>query len=84
MNQNRIEGRWPQARGGIKSQWGRLTDAPPSRIEVHQDLQHGQIQSSYGADHAGRLVRDRENHHAPAVDENIRRIAREHAFLIGR
>ena len=48
MNWDIIEGRWEQAKGSVKEQWGKLTD--DDLMEMRGDRQQfvGKIQERYG------------------------------------
>lgn len=48
MNWDIIEGRWEQAKGSVKEQWGKLTD--DDLMEIRGDRQQfvGKIQERYG------------------------------------
>ena len=48
MNWDIIEGRWEQAKGSVKEQWGKLTD--DDLMEIRGDRQQfvGKVQERYG------------------------------------
>lgn len=48
MNWDRIEGNWKQFRGGVKQQWGKLTDDHLDAIDGRRELLAGKIQEAYG------------------------------------
>ena len=48
MDWNRVEGNWKQAKGRVKSQWGRLTDDDLDVIEGNREQLEGKIQERYG------------------------------------
>lgn len=48
MNWDRIEGNWKQFKGGIKQQWGKLTDDHLDVIAGKRDSLLGRIQETYG------------------------------------
>lgn len=48
MNWDRIEGRWKQLKGEIRSQWGKLTDDDLQRIDGNRDKLLGHLQERYG------------------------------------
>lgn len=77
MNWNRIQGHWKQARGRIREQWGKLTDDHLEVIAGRHDKLLGALQANYGLAREGTATRGRQ-------DEDIRRVARDNADLIGR
>lgn len=48
MNWDRIEGNWKQFKGGVKSQWAKLTDDQLELIAGRRDQLAGKIQETYG------------------------------------
>lgn len=48
MNWEQIEGNWKQFKGGVKEQWGKLTDDELTRIGGKRDKLAGLIQEKYG------------------------------------
>jgi uncharacterized protein YjbJ (UPF0337 family) len=48
MNWDQIEGKWKQAKGAVKQQWGKLTDDDLDVIDGKQDQLLGKIQERYG------------------------------------
>lgn len=48
MNWDQISGRWEQAKGKVKEQWGRLTDDDMSVVAGKRDRLAGKIQEKYG------------------------------------
>lgn len=48
MNWDQIEGRWEQVKGGVKEQWGKLTDDDLTEIEGDRQQMVGKIQERYG------------------------------------
>jgi uncharacterized protein YjbJ (UPF0337 family) len=48
MNWEQIEGNWKQFAGGVKEQWGKLTDDELTRIAGKRDKLAGLIQEKYG------------------------------------
>jgi len=60
MNWDRIEGNWKQFKGGVKEQWGKLTDDDFDVIAGKRDKLVGRIQERYGIakDDASRQVDD--------------------------
>lgn len=48
MNWDRIEGRWQQAKGRVREQWGKLTDDDLDIIAGKRDQLVGLLQQRYG------------------------------------
>ena len=48
MNWDKIEGRWMQMKGKIRSQWAKLTDDDMKLISGKKDMLVGRIQERYG------------------------------------
>jgi uncharacterized protein YjbJ (UPF0337 family) len=48
MNWDRIEGNWKQFKGGVKAQWGKLTDSQLDVMAGKRDQLAGKIQETYG------------------------------------
>ena len=48
MNWDQIEGKWKQMKGGVKEQWGKLTDDDVDRIEGNRQEFAGVMQEKYG------------------------------------
>lgn len=48
MNADRIQGKWKQITGRMKSEWGKLTDDDLTYIEGHRDYLVGKVQERYG------------------------------------
>ena len=48
MNWEQIEGNWKQFKGGVKEQWGKLTDDELTTIGGKRDRLAGLIQEKYG------------------------------------
>ena len=48
MNWDQIEGKWKQLKGGVKQQWGKLTDDDLDVIAGKKDQLVGKIQERYG------------------------------------
>jgi len=70
MNEDRIEGKWKQMKGALKSRWGKLTDDDLDVIEGQKDQLVGKVQERYGiakdeaqkqVDEWNRINRDAEN-----------------------
>lgn len=60
MNWDQIAGEWKQAKGRLRSKWGKLTDNDLEVIAGKKDELVGRIQERYGfkKDHAEREVDD--------------------------
>ncbi len=60
MNWDIVKGKWTQAVGSAKSQWGELTDDELRQIDGDRDQLVGKIQEKYGVakDEAERQVDD--------------------------
>jgi len=48
MNWEQIRGNWDQAKGELKSRWGKLTDDDLTRIAGERDKLVGRIEELYG------------------------------------
>ena len=48
MNWDQVKGKWKQARGEAKKQWGKLTDDELAMIDGQRDLLIGKVQEKYG------------------------------------
>jgi uncharacterized protein YjbJ (UPF0337 family) len=48
VNWNQLEGKWKQARGSAKQQWGKLTDDDLTMINGSRDKLVGKLQERYG------------------------------------
>lgn len=48
MNWDQIEGKWKQAKGAMKQQWGKLTDDDLDTIQGKRDQLVGRLQERYG------------------------------------
>ena len=48
MNRDRLEGKWKQFSGGVREQWGRLTDDRLSVVAGKHDQVAGRAQERYG------------------------------------
>lgn len=48
INTDILEGKWKQAKGEVKKQWGKLTDDDLTQIEGEHDKLVGLIQERYG------------------------------------
>lgn len=51
MNWDVIEGNWQQYKGGVKAQWGKLTDEHITEVAGKREQLLGKIQESYGIGH---------------------------------
>ena len=60
MNQDQAAGKWQQAKGKIKQQWGKLTDDDLTVLEGRRDQLAGKIQERYGIakEEAERQIRE--------------------------
>jgi len=48
MNWSTVQGNWKEAKGKVKSKWGRLTDDDLMQVEGNKDRLLGVIQQKYG------------------------------------
>jgi uncharacterized protein YjbJ (UPF0337 family) len=48
MNWDQIEGNWKQAKGEVKTRWGKLTDDDLTYIDGQRDRLIGKLQEYYG------------------------------------
>jgi len=48
VNQDILQGKWKQAKGQVKQQWGKLTDNQLDRIEGRTEELIGLLQEAYG------------------------------------
>jgi uncharacterized protein YjbJ (UPF0337 family) len=48
MNWDQIEGNWKQAKGEVKTRWGKLTDDDLTYIDGQRDRLVGKLQEKYG------------------------------------
>ncbi len=48
MNSDRIEGKWKQIKGRLKTEWAKLTDDDLAQLEGHRDYLIGKVQERYG------------------------------------
>ena len=73
MNEDRMEGKWKQMKGALKTRWGKLTDDDLDVIEGQKDQLVGKVQERYGiakdeaqkqVDEWNRVNRDAENREA--------------------
>jgi uncharacterized protein YjbJ (UPF0337 family) len=48
MNWDQMEGKWKQAKGSLKQQWGKLTDDDLDVIAGRRDKLVGKLQERYG------------------------------------
>lgn len=48
MNWDIVKGKWKQASGSAKTQWGKLTDDELTQIEGNRDKLVGKVQEKYG------------------------------------
>ena len=75
MNEDRMEGKWKQMKGALKSRWGKLTDDDLDVIEGQKDQLIGKVQERYGiakdeaqkqVDEWNRVNRETENREVEA------------------
>jgi uncharacterized protein YjbJ (UPF0337 family) len=50
MNEDILKGQWNQLKGGLRKQWGRLTDDDIDQIKGERDILLGKLQEYYGRD----------------------------------
>lgn len=48
MNEDILKGKWKQLSGGIKEQWGKLTDDTLTQIDGSREKFVGKLQEAYG------------------------------------
>jgi uncharacterized protein YjbJ (UPF0337 family) len=48
MNWDRVEGRWQEVKGQIRSKWAKLTDDDMELIDGKRDQLIGRLQQRYG------------------------------------
>lgn len=48
MNEDILKGKWKQLAGGIKEQWGKLTDDTLTQIDGSREKFVGKLQEAYG------------------------------------
>jgi uncharacterized protein YjbJ (UPF0337 family) len=48
MNWDHIEGKWKELKGGVREQWGKLTDDELTTIAGKRDRLPGLLQQKYG------------------------------------
>ena len=48
MNWDQLEGKWKQLKGGIRTQWGKLTDDDLEYMAGSRDKFVGRLQERYG------------------------------------
>lgn len=60
MNEDVMKGKWKQARGSVKEEWGKLTDDDVDEVDGRRDKLVGKLQERYGLakDEAQRQVDD--------------------------
>ncbi len=47
----KMKGSWQQTKGGVKEQWGKLTDDDLMQVQGRRDILVGKIQTRYGISH---------------------------------
>ncbi len=48
MNSDILKGKWKEIKGGLKNQWGKLTDDDVTQIEGKEEKLLGILQKRYG------------------------------------
>jgi uncharacterized protein YjbJ (UPF0337 family) len=48
MNDDILKGKWKELKGGIKEQWGNLTEDDLAKVEGKQEKLLGLLQAKYG------------------------------------
>lgn len=48
MNKDQLIGNWEQVKGGVRKQWGKLTDDHVTQINGSRQVLAGKIQEAYG------------------------------------
>jgi uncharacterized protein YjbJ (UPF0337 family) len=48
MNEDILKGKWKQLSGGVKEQWGKLTDDALTQIDGSSEKLVGKLQELYG------------------------------------
>lgn len=48
MNEDILKGKWKEIKGGIKQQWGNLTDDDLAQVDGKQEKLLGLLQTKYG------------------------------------
>jgi uncharacterized protein YjbJ (UPF0337 family) len=48
MNKDTLKGKWMQMKGGLRSQWGKLTDNDIDEIQGDSEKFIGKLQERYG------------------------------------
>ena len=48
MNWEQVEGKWDQLKGGVRQQWGKLTDNDIDEARGRRDVLVGRIKERYG------------------------------------
>lgn len=48
MNKDILKGKWTQLKGGIKNNWGKLTDDDLKQVEGNREKLIGKVQEKYG------------------------------------
>jgi uncharacterized protein YjbJ (UPF0337 family) len=72
MNWDQVEGKWKQMKGGVKEQWGKLTDDDLDVIAGKKDQLVGKVQERYG------ITREEAQRQVDSYDADSR--ARENEF----
>ena len=73
MNKDILKGKWTQMKGGIRKQWGKMTDDDVDQIQGDMEKFIGKLQERYGY---GREQAEKElNDFMNSPDEKDRRTA---------
>jgi uncharacterized protein YjbJ (UPF0337 family) len=48
MNWDRVQGKWKEFRGDVRTRWGQLTDDDVEQVEGRRDKLVGRLQQRYG------------------------------------
>lgn len=48
MNADTLKGKWKEIKGGVKEQWGKLTDDDLTQVEGKEEKLLGLLQKRYG------------------------------------
>lgn len=73
MNKDILKGKWTQMKGGIRKQWGKMTDDDVNQIQGDMEKFIGKLQERYGY---GREQAEKElNDFMNRPDEKDRRTA---------
>ncbi len=48
MNEEQVTGKWDEAKGKVKEEWGKATNSPSTQAEGLADQAKGKVKSTYG------------------------------------